>query len=68
MRDILRKARVRRVVNYRLNGRLVLKISPIREGAHVSAETAMAARSEEVLSEIAELQDVQAQPVYEILL
>ena len=52
----------------RLNGRLVLKISPIREGAHVSAETAMAARSEEVLSEIAELQDVQAQPVYEIRL
>ena len=52
----------------RLKGNLVLKISPIREGAHVSAETAMAARSEEVLSEIAELRDVQAQPVYEIRL
>ena len=52
----------------RLKGNLVLKIAPIREGAHVSAETTMAARSEEVLSEIAERRDVQAQPVYEIRL
>ena len=52
----------------KLPGTMVLKISPIREGANVNVESAMAARNEEVKALIAELKDIQAQPVYEIRL
>ena len=38
----------------------------LREGARVNAETAMAARSETADAEIAELNRVCVQPVYEI--
>ena len=48
------------------NGEWVLKIAPIREGASVQVESAMAARSEAVDAAIAELMDVRLQPVYEI--
>jgi len=44
----------------------VLTIAPIREGAVVSAETAMAARSEEARQEIGKLKKAALQPVYEI--
>ena len=50
------------------NGELVLKIAPIREGANVNVESAMAARNEEVRQTIAELLSVRVQPVYEIRL
>ena len=44
----------------------VLTVSPIREGAVVTAETAMAARSEESRQEIGELKNAVLQPVYEL--
>ena len=47
---------------------LVLAISPIREGAVVHTESAMAARNEEVQATVAELKTVRVQPVYEIKL
>ena len=43
-------------------------ITPLKEGANVNVESAMAARSEEVKACIAELKSVQIQPVYEISL
>ena len=49
-----------------LRSPLVLKITPIREGARVNVESAMAARKEEVLSASAELKSVRIQPVYDI--
>ena len=49
-----------------LKSPLVLKITPLREGATVNVESAMAARNEEVKSAIAELKDVRLRPVYEI--
>ena len=52
----------------KLLGSMVLKISPIREGANVNVESAMAARNEEVKALIADLQAVKVQPVYEIKL
>ena len=52
----------------RLPGSMVLKISPLREGARVNVESAMAARNEEVKTLIAELKQIQVQPVYEIRL
>ena len=52
----------------RLGQPMVLKISPIREGANVNVESAMAARNEEVKALIAELNHICAQPVYEIVL
>ena len=52
----------------KLPGNLVLKISPIREGANVNVESAMAARNEEVKALIADLQQIKVQPVYEISL
>ena len=52
----------------KLPGTMVLKISPIREGANVNVESAMAARNEEVKALIAELQQIKVQPVYEISL
>ena len=52
----------------KLPGSLVLKISPIREGANVNVESAMAARNEEVKALIADLQQIKVQPVYEISL
>ena len=45
---------------------LVLNIAPIREGARVNVESAMAARNEEVNALIAALTSVRVQPVYEI--
>ena len=44
----------------------VLTIAPIREGAVVSAESAMAARSEQSRQETGELKKVELQPVYEL--
>ena len=52
----------------RLPGRMVLKITPIREDANVHVESAMAARNEEVRALIAELKGIRVQPVYEISL
>ena len=49
-----------------LDGEWVLKIAPLREGAQVNVESAMAARNEEVRSSIAALESVKAAPVYEI--
>ncbi len=49
-----------------LSAGMVLRITPVREGARVNAETAMAARSETADAEIAELNGVRVQPVYEI--
>lgn len=51
-----------------LPGCMVLKILPIREGASVNVESAMAARNEEVKALKAALQGVRVQPVYEISL
>ena len=44
----------------------VLTVAPVREGAVVTAETAMAARSEESLCEIGDLESAELQPVYEL--
>ncbi len=44
----------------------VLNIAPLRQGAAVSAESAMAARSEKADALIAALNGVRVQPVYEI--
>ena len=43
-----------------------MTIAPVREGAVVTAETAMAARSEESLCEIGDLESAELQPVYEL--
>lgn len=45
---------------------MVLYISPLREGARVNVESAMAGRREEVEGQAAGLQKVQLSPVYEI--
>ncbi len=52
----------------KLPGRMVLKITPIKEGANVNVESAMAARNEEVKKSIAELNQIRVQPVYEMTL
>ncbi len=52
----------------RLGSEMTLNIAPIREGARVNAETAMAGRNEEVTGLIAELKQLRVQPVYEIRL
>ena len=52
----------------KLPGQMVLKITPIKEGANVNVESAMAARNEEVKKSIAELNQIKVQPVYEIKL
>ena len=46
----------------------VLNIAPIREGAQVNVESAMAARNEKVDALIAELNSIQVQPVYGVKL
>ena len=51
-----------------LNQAMTLKIAPVREGATVNVESAMAARNEEVKALIAELESVRVQPVYEMTL
>ena len=51
-----------------LSGNMVLRIAPRREGAHVLVESAMAARHEDVDSQIASLHSVRIQPVYQIRL
>lgn len=53
---------------HKLDMEMVLRIAPIRDGADVHAESAMAARSEEVKGLSAALYGVQAQPVYELRL
>lgn len=45
---------------------ITLYIVPLKEGANVNVESAMAARSEEVKAYIAELKSVRIQPVYEM--
>ena len=52
----------------RLNTPFVLYIAPLKKGAKVNAETAMAARSETADALISELKAVRAQPVYEVKL
>ena len=52
----------------RLDTPMVLNIAPIRKGANVNVESAMAARSEEVKEMIAELKAISVQPVYEVKL
>ena len=52
----------------RLSRELVLKIAPLREGAKVHVESAMAARNEEVLYNRAEIRDVRLRPVYDLSL
>ena len=47
---------------------LTLKITPLKEGAKVQAETAMAARNEEVKALTGVLERVEAVPVYEVRL
>lgn len=47
---------------------LVLNIAPLRQGATVNVISAMAGRSESVESEIANLESIRVQPVYEISL
>ena len=47
---------------------LVLRIAPLRKGARVNVESAMAARNEEVREVIGELTAVRCQPVYELKL
>lgn len=44
---------------------ITVYIAPIKEGANVNVESAMAARSEEVKAYIAKLKSVKLQPVYE---
>lgn len=51
-----------------LNQAMTLKIAPVREGATINVESAMAARNEEVKALIAELESVRVQPVYEMTL
>ena len=45
---------------------ITIYIVPLKEGANVNVESAMAARSEEVEKYIAELKSVRLQPVYEM--
>ena len=52
----------------RLDAPMVLHIAPIREGANVNVESAMAARNEEVKALIADLKGLSVKPVYEIKL
>ena len=52
----------------KLTGEMVLKITPIKEGANVNVESAMAARNEEVKKSLVELNQIKVQPVYEIKL
>ena len=54
-------------VKARLQTPFVLNIAPLRQGAAVNVESAMAARNEKVDALIAELNNVRIQPVYEIL-
>ncbi len=52
----------------KLDKTMVLNIAPIREGANVNVESAMAARNEEVKALIADLKSISVQPVYEVKL
>ena len=52
----------------RLNSPFVLNIAPLRQGAHVNVESAMAARNEKADALIAELKAVRIKPVYEVRL
>ncbi|RSX58519.1 beta-galactosidase [Bifidobacterium samirii] len=49
-------------------GQLVLTITPLKEGANVNVESAMAARKEDVASQTAELISVELTPVYRSVL
>ena len=50
------------------SGRLALTVAPVREGAVVSTESAMAARSEQSRQETGELTGAALQPVYEMII
>lgn len=52
----------------RLDNPFVLYVAPLRKGAKVNAETAMAARSETADALISVLESVKVQPVYEVKL
>ena len=52
----------------RLASPFVLNIAPLRQGAHVNVESAMAARNEKADALIAELKAVRIRPVYEVRL
>ena len=52
----------------RLQTPFVLNIAPLRQGASVNVESAMAARNEKADALIAELRGVRVQPVYELTL
>ncbi len=54
-------------VKDKLQTPFVLNIAPLRQGASVNVESAMAARNEKVDALIAELSSIRIQPVYEIL-
>ena len=47
---------------------LTIYITPLKEGANVNVESAMAARKEEITSSIGEISNVRVCPVYEIKL
>lgn len=51
-----------------LGNPLVIYITPLREGANVNVESAMAGRREEAQGQKAELKQIRIQPVYEIKL
>lgn len=55
-------------VKGRLQTPLVLNIAPLRQGATVNVESAMAARNEKVNALIADLNGIRVQPVYELAL
>ena len=52
----------------KLDRPFTLYIAPLREGASVNVESAMAARNEEIRKTIAELNQIRIQPVYEMTL
>lgn len=47
---------------------ITISITPLKKGANVNVESAMAARMEEVQAYVGSLQNVHVQPVYEIIL
>ena len=55
-------------VKDRLQTPFVLNIAPLRQGATVNVESAMAARNEKADALIAELRGVRVQPIYELAL
>ena len=52
----------------KLDRPFTLYIAPLREGASVNVESAMAARNEKANALIADLNGIRVQPVYEVKL